>query len=107
MIATKLGELDQQQTDVVELRRTQLYYDLERMDIHEEIVRFKSHLQALKAIIHSQDIEKGRRVDFTLQELMREVNTIAAKCSDASISTHAITIKIELEKIREQAQNIV
>ena len=107
MIATKLEEVAQQQPEVIELRRTQLYYDLERMDIHEEIVRFKSHLQALKAIMHSSDIEKGRRIDFTLQELMREVNTLAAKCSDANISTHAITIKIELEKIREQAQNIV
>lgn len=107
LIAAKLVELDQQQPDVVELKRNQLYYDLERMDIHEEIVRFKSHLQALKSMISSGDIEKGRRIDFTLQELMREINTIAAKCSDAIISTHAISIKIELEKIREQAQNIV
>lgn len=107
MIASKLIELDQQQPDVVELKRNQLYYELERMDIHEEIVRFKSHLQALKTMISSKEIEKGRRIDFTLQELMREINTIAAKCSDAIISTHAISIKIELEKIREQAQNIV
>jgi len=107
MIASKLIELDQQQPEVVELKRNQLYYELERMDIHEEIVRFKSHLQALKTMISSKEVEKGRRVDFTLQELMREINTIAAKCSDAIISTHAISIKIELEKIREQAQNIV
>lgn len=107
MIASKLVELDQHQADVIEIKRNQLYYDLERMDIHEEIVRFKSHLEALKTTIHSNEIEKGRRIDFTVQELMREINTIAAKCSDAIISTHAITIKIELEKIREQVQNIV
>ena len=106
-IATKLVELDQQTPEITELKRNQLYYDLERMDIHEEIVRFKSHLQALTTTINARDIEKGRRIDFTLQELMREINTIAAKCSDASISAHAITIKVELEKIREQAQNIV
>ena len=52
-------------------------------------------------------IEKGKRLDFTLQELMREINTIAAKCSDASMGARAIDIKVELEKAREQAQNIV
>ena len=63
-----------------------------------------NHLQNLFIPDHK---EKGRRIDFILQELMREVNTMSSKCSDTTISSHAISIKVELEKIREQAQNIV
>ncbi len=83
------------------------YNQLEKLDIHEEIVRFKSHLATLGTIIASEDIIKGKKIDFTLQELFRETNTIASKCSDAEISGLAISIKVELEKAREQAQNIV
>jgi uncharacterized protein (TIGR00255 family) len=80
---------------------------LDKMDINEEIVRFKSHLGNLRSELGSKTQEKGKRLDFTLQELAREINTIAAKCSDASIGNVAINIKVELEKAREQAQNIV
>jgi uncharacterized protein (TIGR00255 family) len=80
---------------------------LDRIDIHEEIVRFKTHLSSLTAMIASPDIETGKKLDFTLQELFRETNTIASKCSDAQISSLAIAIKVELEKAREQAQNII
>lgn len=93
--------------ELLELTQHQLYSDLERMDIHEEVVRFESHIQQLAEFIHSDHKEKGRRIDFILQELMREVNTMSSKCSDTTISSHAISIKVELEKIREQAQNIV
>jgi uncharacterized protein (TIGR00255 family) len=84
-----------------------LYNELNKIDIHEEIVRFKSHLENMQALFKSKDSEKGKRLDFTLQELAREINTIAAKGSDATIGSSAINIKVELEKIREQAQNIV
>lgn len=93
--------------DLLEITKHQLYSDLERMDIHEEIIRFESHVEQLALFIHSNEKEKGRRIDFILQELMREINTISSKCSDITISSHAISIKVELEKIREQAQNIV
>ncbi len=83
------------------------YNQLEKLDIHEEIVRFKTHLETLDKILVSSDIINGKKIDFTLQELFRETNTIAAKCSDATISSLAISIKVELEKAREQAQNIV
>ncbi len=83
------------------------YNQLEKLDIHEEIVRFKAHLATLETIIASTDIIKGKKIDFTLQELFRETNTIASKCADAEISSLAISIKVELEKAREQAQNIV
>ncbi|MBA2306624.1 DUF1732 domain-containing protein [Candidatus Dependentiae bacterium] len=84
-----------------------IYNQLERMDIHEEIVRFNDHLQKLKAIITSSEQESGKRMDFTLQELVREINTVASKCQDSLISNLVINIKVELEKAREQVQNIV
>ncbi len=84
-----------------------IYNQLERMDIHEEIVRFKTHLESLSAIIKADDIETGKKLDFTLQELFREINTIASKCNDSIISALSINTKVELEKSREQAQNIV
>lgn len=84
-----------------------IFNQLDKIDIHEEIVRFKAHLNNLCTIIKSNDIEKGKKIDFTLQELFREINTMTAKCCDAVISGLAINIKVELEKAREQAQNII
>lgn len=83
------------------------YAFLDKIDIHEEITRFNSHIESLQEQVSSNKIDKGKRLDFTLQELAREINTITAKCSDAAISKLAINIKVELEKAREQAQNIV
>ncbi|HAA34718.1 MAG TPA: YicC family protein [Firmicutes bacterium] len=77
----------------------------ERCNIDEEIVRMKSHLE-----IFSQDIQTdgviGRKLDFLLQEMNREVNTIASKSSDLEISYLVVEAKSEIEKIREQVQNI-
>ena len=111
-IALVLQEFDDEESGEnnnkkIELQKQAAYTLLDKMDIHEEIVRFKSHLGSLYAQLHSQEVEKGKRLDFTLQELAREVNTIAAKCSDATIGSMAINIKVELEKSREQSQNIV
>lgn len=92
---------------LAEMRKNSLYAMLDKMDIHEEIVRFKTHLKNFSDILNNTAHEKGKLLDFTLQELGREINTIAAKCSDASIGSRAITIKVELEKAREQVQNIV
>jgi uncharacterized protein (TIGR00255 family) len=84
-----------------------LYSTLNKIDIQEEITRFKSHLKEVKKLLVAKQIEKGRRLDFLLQELTREINTITAKCSGVDISPVAVDVKVELEKIREQAQNIV
>ena len=92
---------------IVETRKAALYYMLDKIDIHEEIVRFKSHAKNLSSLIMSSSAELGKRIDFTLQELTREVNTISAKASEAHMSSLAIDIKVELEKAREQVQNIV
>lgn len=97
--------LDSEQTQ--EAQNSYIYSQLDKLDIHEEIVRFSSHLKNLKQILTNNEFEKGKKIDFTLQELFREINTIAAKSPDAIISTIVINIKVELEKSREQAQNIV
>ena len=89
------------------LKLDEIYSLLNKIDVHEEIVRFESHLKNAKKIIKDSDVEKGKRLDFVLQELLRESNTILAKCSDFEISTLSVDIKVELEKVREQAQNIV
>ncbi len=92
---------------VNEVRKTNLYAVLDKMDINEELVRFVSHLDNIAVQMDSDVMEKGKRLDFTVQELAREVNTMSAKCSDARISHQVINIKVEIEKIREQIQNIV
>lgn len=91
----------------LELQKLTAYSQFEKLDIHEELVRFKTHAENLETTLNSKDIEKGKKLDFTLQELFREINTIASKCSDALISSLVIDIKVELEKAREQTQNIV
>ncbi|MEW6616230.1 MAG: YicC/YloC family endoribonuclease [Thermodesulfobacteriota bacterium] len=77
----------------------------ERSDITEELVRIKSHLEQFGMIMEMDD-PVGRKLDFLLQEINREVNTIASKANDADISQKVVEIKSELEKIREQIQNI-
>lgn len=85
-----------------------IYNQLDKIDINEEIVRLEAHVaNAQEVIASSKNIEKGKRIDFTLQEMSREVNTIGAKCADSELGSLAITIKVELEKLREQAQNII
>lgn len=77
----------------------------DRCDITEEIVRFKSHAKQFGKLLKG-DKGVGRRLDFLLQEMNREINTLSAKANDAAISIDAVNIKNELEKMREQAQNI-
>jgi uncharacterized protein (TIGR00255 family) len=77
----------------------------ERSDISEEIARLKSHISQMRDIIRS-DEEVGKRLDFILQEMNREANTILSKSGDLEISDAAIVIKSEVEKLREQGQNV-
>lgn len=83
----------------------------ERFDIEEEINRLKSHLAFFHQTIDGKGNERrspriGRRIDFLLQEMNREVNTLASKAQDAKISLETVKIKEELERIREQVQNL-
>ncbi|HHU69616.1 MAG TPA: YicC family protein [Thermoanaerobacterales bacterium] len=77
----------------------------DKCDISEEITRINSHIsQFLETLENDEPI--GRKLDFILQELNREINTIGSKSNDAKISSYVIQIKSELEKLREQVQNI-
>lgn len=107
LVNEELESLESMSEDIAEPRRRFLDSMLNKIDINEEIVRFKSHLNNFISQLNSSGIEKGKKLDFTLQELGREINTIAAKCSDSTISGLAINVKVELEKAREQVQNIV
>jgi uncharacterized protein (TIGR00255 family) len=102
-----LAEYEKDPKDEIKLKLDELYSILNKIDIQEEIVRFESHLKNAQQVIKDKNIEKGKRLDFILQELLRESNTTLAKASDYNISKLAVDIKVELEKIREQAQNIV
>lgn len=77
----------------------------DKTDITEEIVRFTSHVVQLKDTIVDEN-SIGRKVDFILQEMNREVNTIGSKAMDSSITEFVVQLKCELEKIREQVQNV-
>jgi uncharacterized protein (TIGR00255 family) len=79
----------------------------DRSDVTEEVTRLGSHLDQLAAALEGARVEPvGRRIDFLLQEMLREANTLGAKAQDAALSHRVVAIKVELERLREQVQNI-
>jgi uncharacterized protein (TIGR00255 family) len=80
----------------------------DRLDVSEELARLRSHIEQFRSVIESSDTEDpvGRRLDFLLQEMGREANTVGSKASDAAISHRVVDLRTELEKIREQVQNV-
>ena len=85
------------------LREIALFAD--RCDVSEELTRLHSHLEQFGALLRS-DAEIGRKAEFILQEIGREVNTIGSKANDLEISRNVIELKNELERIREQIANV-
>lgn len=77
----------------------------DKADINEEIVRLKSHIKQLNTILNDGN-SIGRKLDFLIQEFNREINTIGSKSSDTIITSYVVELKSEIEKIREQIQNI-
>jgi uncharacterized protein (TIGR00255 family) len=77
----------------------------DKTDVTEEIVRLKSHVGQLQSFLSEKEAV-GRKLDFLLQEFLREVNTLASKINDAPIAYLTVELKSELEKMREQIQNI-
>ncbi len=77
----------------------------DRLAVDEETVRLRSHFAQLRKIMESTE-PVGRKLDFLVQEMNRETNTIGSKCSDTAIAGHVVEMKSEIEKIREQIQNI-
>ena len=107
--ALRLRKKIQQLSQDMEIEEGRLTQEVaifsDRCDITEEVVRARSHLAQFR---HYLDMEEavGRRLDFLVQEIYREVNTMGSKASDSSISADVVEIKGELEKIREQVQNV-
>ena len=77
----------------------------DKIAVDEETVRLRSHIGQLREML-SKGGATGRKLDFLIQEFNREANTIGSKCSDLEIARHVVDIKAEIEKIREQVQNI-
>ena len=77
----------------------------DRVNVNEEIVRLKSHISQFSEMLAS-DEPVGRKIDFLIQEMNRETNTIGSKSNDLEASKIIINIKAEIEKLREQIQNV-
>ena len=93
----------------VEVDETRLLTEVgifaDKVNISEEIIRFESHLKEYAHLL-SSDVPVGRKLDFVIQELNREANTMGSKCNDYTISKAVVDLKSEIEKLREQVQNI-
>ncbi|WP_320172553.1 YicC/YloC family endoribonuclease [Maridesulfovibrio sp.] len=77
----------------------------DKLDVSEEITRLDAHLERISEVLHGNK-DAGKRLDFLLQETFREINTCGNKCQDADVSRIVVEFKAELEKCREQVQNI-
>ncbi|MDC6480281.1 YicC family protein [Flavobacteriaceae bacterium] len=85
----------------------ELIYYLEKIDINEEIVRLKNHLNFFKSTLNESQIEKGKKLTFISQEMGREINTIGSKSNNLSMQQLVVEMKNELEKIKEQLLNVL
>ena len=96
--------------NTINLDEARLYQEIgilaEKKDITEEIVRLDSHIDLFKKYMNSKE-NKGKKLNFLIQEMGREINTIGSKTDDLGVSHLSVDMKDELEKIREQVQNIV
>ncbi|MBF0194631.1 MAG: YicC family protein [Magnetococcales bacterium] len=100
----RLSELTDTAIDEGRLAQEQLYF-INRLDISEELERLKIHLNEIVAVLdHKEPI--GRRLDFLCQELNREANTLCSKAQDGEITQIGIDMKVIVEKLREQVQNL-
>jgi uncharacterized protein (TIGR00255 family) len=96
--------LNGQNYDPARLFQEAAYY-AERSDITEELVRLRSHITQSMKLLQATE-STGRKLDFLLQEILREINTIGSKCDMLAVSQTVIEMKTEVEKIREQSQNV-
>lgn len=78
----------------------------DRVDIAEEVARFNSHIEQFKSLLEGPDYDIGKTLDFIIQEMKREINTIGSKSNEKQIGHLVIEVKTELERIREQIQNV-
>ncbi|HSN83652.1 MAG TPA: YicC/YloC family endoribonuclease [Polyangiales bacterium] len=130
-LATHVSALESMASDVVETRRARLRERIEvlladvdveldptrleqeiavladRSDITEELVRLGSHRGQMLELIENSGKPVGKRIDFLLQEMAREANTIGSKAQDATMTSHVVALKATIEQMREQAQNVL
>jgi uncharacterized protein (TIGR00255 family) len=92
--------------DLNRLEQEIIYY-IEKIDISEEQVRLKNHCQYFISILEDQEVTKGKKLGFVLQEIGREINTTGSKANDAGIQKLVVLMKDELEKAKEQVLNIL
>ncbi|HEX8637878.1 MAG TPA: YicC/YloC family endoribonuclease [Pyrinomonadaceae bacterium] len=108
-LTKRIGEFLAKSESQIELDQSRLAQEVaylaDRSDISEEIQRLKSHIEHFRQIM-SESTEVGKRLDFLTQELNREANTIASKTNNLTVKENALGIKSEIEKIREQVQNV-
>ena len=91
--------------DLIEIGKIKVILFADKMCVDEEIVRLKSHVLGMKDELENSE-HQGRKLDFIAQEMNREANTILSKANDLEVTNYAIELKAEIEKIREQIQNI-
>lgn len=105
----RISELTSRSGQPIELDATRLAQEVaylaDRSDITEELARLRSHVEQFREALAS-DQEVGKRLDFLLQELNREANTVLSKSTEVPIKEAALAIKAEVEKLREQVQNV-
>lgn len=108
-LSKRIGEMLAKSDSQIEIDQARMAQEIaylsERADISEEIARLKSHIEHFRTIM-GEDKDVGKRLDFLTQELNREANTITSKTGNMIVKENALAIKGEIEKIREQVQNV-
>lgn len=108
-LTKRIGEMLAKSESQIELDQARLAQEVaylsDRADISEEIARLRTHIEHFRTIMEDEK-EVGKRLDFLTQELNREANTITSKTSNMIVKENALAIKSEIEKIREQVQNV-
>ena len=104
-LETKMMEVLQSATIDESRILTEAAIFADKVAVDEETVRLHSHMAQLRTML-AGDVPVGRKLDFLVQEINRECNTIGSKCNDLTIAQDVVNMKAEVEKIREQIQNI-
>ena len=108
-LTKRIGEMLAKSDSQIEIDQARLAQEVaylaEKADISEEIARLRTHIEHFRTIV-KDDRDVGKRLDFLTQELNREANTITSKTTNMSVKENALAIKSEIEKIREQVQNV-
>ena len=102
----KLNEFSEElsESEINRLNLEVIFYT-DKLDISEEITRLNSHIQNFKKFLNLES-QVGKKIEFLLQEMNREINTIASKSNNYAIATYVIEMKVIIEKLREQIQNV-